>query len=59
VRLDLHNHTLYSPDSRVDPTDLVRQSRALGLDGIAITDHNSIAGVRKATEAAAAFPVFS
>ena len=58
MRLDLHNHTLYSPDSRVDPADLVRQSRALGLDGIAITDHNSIAGVRKATEAAAGLPGF-
>jgi len=58
VRLDLHNHTCYSPDSRVDPADLVRRSRALGLDGLALTDHNSIAGVRRATEAAAGLPGF-
>src|SRR3989442_169151 len=35
VRLDLHNHTRHSPDSRVDPADLVRRGKAIGLDGIA------------------------
>jgi predicted metal-dependent phosphoesterase TrpH len=58
VRLDLHNHTRYSPDSRVDPAVLVARAQALGLDGIAITDHNSVAGVRAAIEAAADLPGF-
>jgi len=48
MRLDLHNHTRYSPDSRVSPTDLVARARQLRLDGIAITDHNSVAGIREA-----------
>src|SRR3989442_9563585 len=52
VRLDLHNHTRHSPDSRVDPADLVRRGKAIGLDGIAITDHNSMAGLASAMEAA-------
>jgi predicted metal-dependent phosphoesterase TrpH len=52
MRLDLHNHTRYSPDSRVSPADLVARARQLGLDGIAITDHNSIGGVREAEAAA-------
>jgi len=58
MRLDLHNHTRHSPDSRVDPADLVRRAHAIGLDGVAITDHNSMAGVQRATEAADAIPGF-
>ena len=50
--LDLHNHTRYSPDSRVSPADLVTAAQRAGLAGVAITDHNSIAGVRDAQEAA-------
>jgi len=50
--LDLHNHTRYSPDSRVSPADLVGIARRIGLDGVAITDHNSIGGVAEAKAAA-------
>ena len=50
--LDLHNHTHHSPDSKVDPALLVKQAAAFGLDGLAITDHNSMDGVRPALEAA-------
>src|SRR5205809_6957798 len=59
MRLDLHNHTRYSPDSRVSPTDLVARARQLRLDGIAITDHNSVAGIREAEAAAAGLIVLS
>ena len=52
MRLDLHNHTRYSPDSRVAPADLVRVARKEGLDGVAITDHNAVGGIREAEEAA-------
>jgi len=54
MRLDLHNHTRYSPDSRVAPGELVVRARQLGLDGIAITDHNSIRGIGEAEAAAGA-----
>ena len=50
--LALHNHTHHSPDSKVDPALLVKQAAAFGLDGLAITDHNSMDGVRPALEAA-------
>ncbi len=50
--LDLHNHTRFSPDSRVTPAELVRVAQRIGLQGIAITDHNAVAGVREAREAA-------
>ncbi|HEX9341945.1 MAG TPA: CehA/McbA family metallohydrolase [Thermoplasmata archaeon] len=50
--LDLHNHTRHSPDSRVAPADLVATAQRVGLAGIAITDHNSIDGVREARDAA-------
>ena len=53
MRLDLHNHTRYSPDSRVRPAELVAAARRAGLDGLAITDHNAVGGVREAEEAAA------
>src|SRR2546428_14142702 len=50
--LDLHNHTRYSPDSRVDPAALVELARKIRLAGIAITDHNSVGGIAAAQQAA-------
>ena len=37
-------HTSYSPDSLMEPEKLVSRCMATGLDCIAITDHNTIAG---------------
>lgn len=50
--LDLHNHTRYSPDSRVPPAELVTLAMRIGLRGIAITDHNAVAGIAEAEGAA-------
>lgn len=50
VRFDLHAHSRYSPDSKLDPEEIVRTARARGLDGIAITDHNAVEGATKAWE---------
>ena len=52
MHLDLHNHTHYSPDSRVLPARLVARAKAMGLAGVAISDHNAVGGV-PAAEAAA------
>lgn len=54
MRLDLHNHTRYSPDSRADPRELVARAKRLGLDGLAITDHNAVRGIAEAEFAAGA-----
>lgn len=43
MKFDLHMHTRrYSPDSEIDPVDLVRQAREIGLDGIVITEHDRL-----------------
>ncbi len=44
MKIDLHNHTSYSPDSSVDVRDAVAAARRSGLNGMAITDHNSAKG---------------
>jgi predicted metal-dependent phosphoesterase TrpH len=49
--LDLHNHTRHSPDSRVSPAELVAIAKRIGLGGLAITDHNSVGGIKEALEA--------
>lgn len=42
MKIDFHVHSKYSPDSSTEPADLVRFVKNSGLDGFAITDHNSI-----------------
>ena len=43
LRLDLHVHTVRSSDAHTRFDELVPAIRRTGLDGLAITDHNSIA----------------
>ncbi len=47
-RVDCHSHTWASPDSKTDPKDLVARAREVGLNKIAVTDHNTIAGALEA-----------
>lgn len=42
--VDLHTHTRFSPDSATEPAALIARARQIGLDRVAITDHNTIAG---------------
>ncbi|MEW5759131.1 MAG: PHP domain-containing protein [Candidatus Thermoplasmatota archaeon] len=44
MKIDIHTHTLYSGDSKTKPIELVKYSRKVGLDGIAITDHDNVKG---------------
>jgi predicted metal-dependent phosphoesterase TrpH len=44
VRLDLHVHSVYSPDSRISLEELVGRLPYTGLRGFALTDHNSVRG---------------
>ena len=44
LRLDLHMHTRFSPDSLMEPEELVARCLATGLSCIAVTDHNTIEG---------------
>jgi predicted metal-dependent phosphoesterase TrpH len=42
--LDPHIHSTYSSDSSASPRDIVRKAKAIGLDAIAVADHNTIKG---------------
>ncbi|TCD54720.1 PHP domain-containing protein [Alloscardovia theropitheci] len=55
---DLHCHTVFS-DGTYSPTELVRIAKKEGLQGIAISDHDTIAGWDEAKKAAIVedFPV--
>ncbi len=51
-KVDLHSHTVFSRDCLTRPAALVAQARAVGLDKIAVTEHNNLAGARAAKELA-------
>jgi 3',5'-nucleoside bisphosphate phosphatase len=55
VKADLHLHTTAS-DGRLAPKELVSLAVKVGLDVIAITDHDTIGGIAPALAAAKAFP---
>ncbi len=43
MRIDLHIHTRpRSPCSAIDPVELIRQARKVGLDGLCLTEHQSL-----------------
>lgn len=52
--LDLHVHTNYSSDGHDSVERIIEVARARGLDGLAICDHNTMAGVRAARDYVAA-----
>jgi hypothetical protein len=41
LRIDLHVHSFFSADGVSRPEDLIAAARAAGLNGFAITDHNT------------------
>ena len=49
-QIDLHMHTSASKDSLSEPADVVAQARRVGLDRIAITDHDQIRGAFEARD---------
>lgn len=48
MKYDLHIHSKYSSDGILDPEKIVKIATKRGLNGIAITDHNTIKGGLKA-----------
>ncbi len=51
MRIDLHTHSSVS-DGTEPPADVVRAAVAAGLDVVALTDHDTTAGVAEATDEA-------
>jgi predicted metal-dependent phosphoesterase TrpH len=52
IDCDLHLHTSWSSDCRVEPAELVDHAEAIGLGAIAVTDHNEFGGALEAVELA-------
>lgn len=50
--LDPHIHSTYSGDSRQSPAQIIERSREIGLDAIAVADHNTFQGSNEATHIA-------
>lgn len=48
MKYDLHIHSKYSYDGILEPKDIVKIAIKRGLDGIAITDHNTVKGALEA-----------
>ncbi len=51
--IDLHTHTTAS-DGSLSPTDLVERAASAGIRTLAVTDHDTLAGIREAAAAARA-----
>jgi len=51
LRYDLHSHSTAS-DGTLPPGELVRRARGAGVDVLALTDHDTLAGLDEAAAAA-------
>jgi predicted metal-dependent phosphoesterase TrpH len=47
LKVDLHVHTRHSHDAFISPKTLVACARRKGIDAVAITDHNTVKGLRE------------
>ncbi|MDD2890122.1 MAG: PHP domain-containing protein [bacterium] len=54
--IDLHIHTIFS-DGTLSPYETVEMAKEKGIDGLAITDHDEIGGVKEGLEAGEKFGV--
>ena len=52
ITIDLHMHTDWSHDCSIAAGELVEHAEAIGLGGIAVTDHNVFGGALEAVELA-------
>jgi len=52
IKLDLHIHSQYSEDAIGSPKNIIKSLKKKGLQGMAITDHNTVEGGLKAVKIA-------
>jgi predicted metal-dependent phosphoesterase TrpH len=50
--IDPHIHSLYSGDARGTPEEIIKRAKVVGLDAIAIADHDSMKGSQEALKEA-------
>ncbi|MGD0588970.1 MAG: CehA/McbA family metallohydrolase [Thermoplasmata archaeon] len=58
VRLDLHVHSRHSPDSALPVDAIAAHLASVGLNGFALTDHNSVEGHAELSTLRTRFPTF-
>lgn len=56
-RIDLHMHSVFSLDGEYEPEELIRRCKESGVMTAALTDHNSVRGVKRMMDAGAAMGV--
>ncbi len=49
MKTDLHSHSIYS-DGKFSPTELVLKAKEAGIENFALTDHDTIKGVKECME---------
>src|SRR5215212_7874440 len=49
--VDLHVHSHHSPGGVLSPRDVVRRAKEAGLDGVVLTDVNTLEGLEELREA--------
>jgi hypothetical protein len=47
LKIDLHIHTQYSEDCRTPLSEVIQHAKNRGLNGVAITDHDTVRGALK------------
>jgi predicted metal-dependent phosphoesterase TrpH len=52
LKLDMHLHSCFSNDGMGTPQDLIKSLKKRGLQGMALTDHNTIQGYRTVQQVA-------
>ena len=57
MRIDLHLHSRYSHDSSTSLGSLIERCRQVGLDRIALTDHNTVEGALELARMAPALTI--
>ena len=50
-KIDLHTHSFFS-DGSMSPTELLFHAKEVGLSALALTDHDTVAGIPEAERAA-------
>jgi len=57
IRLDMHTHTEFSPDSRTPLARFAQAAKASGLGAVCVTDHNTVDGALRLREMDTGFRV--
>lgn len=52
IKIDPHIHSQYSGDARGTPAEIIRRASSIGLDAVAVADHNTMRGSELAVKEA-------